>query len=193
MEITDLNTKMLKPWDGVETPVLMFAKADKYEWQLECHSIPKQPELRLLYAVSTYQVSGQFDAAMHEWHAKPTMDKTFPNFLVYIQNEYTKQVKRNRSTTGSVGKGMANAATEDKLSDAKAQALVIAKVANVLKEQNNQQMKTMMSMFEKILTAMHPAGTSTNTATVPSKAPSNCPPHTKCPHCNKKHPNHDKC
>jgi hypothetical protein len=61
----------------------------------------------------------------------------------------------------------------------------------MLKEQNDQQMKTMMSMFEKILISMHPAGT--NTANVPSKAPSNCPPRTECPRCNKKHRNHDKC
>ena len=64
LEITDLNTKMLEPWDGVEAPVTMFARADKYERQLERHNIPKQPELRLSYAVSTYQTSGQFDAAM---------------------------------------------------------------------------------------------------------------------------------
>jgi hypothetical protein len=111
-EITDLNTKMLEPWDGVEAPVTMFARADKYERQLERHSIPKQPELRLSYAVSTYQISGQFDAAMREWHAKMLANKTFPNFRVYIQNEYTKQVKRNSLTAGSVGKGIANKATE---------------------------------------------------------------------------------
>ncbi len=35
LEITDLNTKMLEPWDGVELPVRMFARADKYEHQLE--------------------------------------------------------------------------------------------------------------------------------------------------------------
>ncbi len=48
LEITDLNTKMLEPWDGVESPVTMFAQADKYKRQLEQHNIPKQPELRLL-------------------------------------------------------------------------------------------------------------------------------------------------
>jgi hypothetical protein len=32
-EITDLSTKMLEPWDGVEAPVTMFARADKYERQ----------------------------------------------------------------------------------------------------------------------------------------------------------------
>ncbi len=63
-EITGLNTKMLELWNGVEEPVTMFVRADKYERQLERQSIPKQPELRLLYAVSTYQIRGQFDAAM---------------------------------------------------------------------------------------------------------------------------------
>jgi hypothetical protein len=111
-EITDLNTKMLKPWDRVEAPVTMFARADKYEHRLEKHSIPKQPELCLLYAVLTYQISGQFNAAMQEWHANMLANKTFPNFRVYIQNKYTKQVKRNRLTAGSVGKGIANKATE---------------------------------------------------------------------------------
>jgi hypothetical protein len=98
LEITDLNTKMLEPWDGVEAPVTMVARADKYERQLERHNIPKQPKLRLLYAVLTYQTSGQFDAAMQERHAKLSDDKTFPNFRVYIQTEFTKMVKRNRST-----------------------------------------------------------------------------------------------
>ena len=42
LEITELNTKMLEPWDGVEAPVTMFAQADKYERQLERHTIPKQ-------------------------------------------------------------------------------------------------------------------------------------------------------
>ena len=106
LEITDLNTKMLEPWDGVEAPVTMFAQADKYERQLERHGIPKQPELCLSYAVSTYQTSGQFDAAMQEWHAKLSANKTFPNFHVYIQTEFTKMVKRNRLTAGSMGKGM---------------------------------------------------------------------------------------
>ncbi len=63
-EITDPNTKMLEPWEIVEALVTMFARADKYERQLERHSIPKQPELHLLYAVSTYQISGQFNAVM---------------------------------------------------------------------------------------------------------------------------------
>jgi hypothetical protein len=195
MEITDLNTKMLEPWDRVEAPVTIFARADKYEHQLERHSIPKQPELRLSYAVSTsYQISGQFDAAIREWHAKMLANKTFPNFRVYIQNKYTKQVKRNRLTTGSIGKGIANKAMEvpeQKFSDAEAQAMVIAEVANVLQAQNEQQMKNMMSMIKKLLTSMQ--SSATPVAVVPPKTPTNCQPRMGCPHRNKKHCNYKKC
>ena len=189
LEITDLNTKMLEPWDGVEAPVTMFVRADKHERQLERHNIPKQPELRLSYAVSTYQTSGQFDAAMREWHAKLLADKTFPKFRVYIQIEFTKMIKRNRSTAGSVGKGIANKATEEKISDAEAQAMVIAEVANVLQAQNAEQMKNMMTMFEKLLASNHvpAAPPAANTPKAPRQ------PRTECPHCSKKHAKHDKC
>ncbi len=91
---------------------------------------------------------------MREWHAKLTADKTFPNFRVYIQVEFTKMVKRNRSTAGSVGKGIANKATEEKISDAEAQAMVIVEVANVLQAQNAEQMKNMMAMFKKLISSM---------------------------------------
>ncbi len=117
-----------------------------------------------------------------------TADKTFPKFRVYIQVEFTRMVKRNRSTAGSVGKGIANKATEDKILDAEAQAMVIVEVANVLQAQNAEQMKTMMMMFEKLLAS--------NNAPVtppfvnPPKTP--CQPRTECRHCNKKHINHDK-
>jgi hypothetical protein len=102
-------------------------------------------------------------------------NKTFPNFRVYIQNKYTKQVKHNRLTAGSVGKGIANKATEvpeQKFLDAKAQAMVIAEVANVLQAQNEQQMKNMMSMFKKLLTSMQSSGTIVKPKIKPSMTPS---------------------
>ena len=189
LEITDLNTKVLEPWDGVESPVTMFARADKYERQLEQHNIPKQPELCLLYAILAYQTSGQFNAAMRKWHAQLLTAKTFPNFCAYIQNEYTKMVKQNRLTAGSVRKGIANTATEDKISNAKAQAMVIAEVENLLQAQNTEQMKNMMAMFKKLLaSAQAPA---VPTVVNPPKTPRQ--PCKECPHCGKKHANHEKC
>ena len=84
--------------------------------------------------LSTYQTSGQFDTAMQEWHARLPTNKSFPKIRVYIQNEYMKQVKRNRSTAGSVQKGIANTATEDGISGIEAQAVMIAEVANAMHE-----------------------------------------------------------
>jgi hypothetical protein len=69
--------------------------------------------------------------------------------------------------------------------------MVIAEVANVLQAQNEQQMKNMMSMFEKLLTSMQSSGMPV--AVVPPKTPTNCQPRMGCPHCNKKHRNHEKC
>jgi hypothetical protein len=98
-------------------------------------------------------------------------------------------VKRNRSTAGSVGKGIANKATEEKISDAEAQAMVIVEVANVLQAQNAEQMKNMMAMFEKLISSM--PTTVTPAAVPPPKTPRQ--PRNECPHCKKKHVNHDKC
>ena len=66
--------------------------------------------------------------------------------------------------------------------------MVIAEVANVLQAQNAEQMKTMMTMFEKLLANHVPAAPPI--ANTP-KAP--CQTRKECPHCGKKHANHDKC
>ncbi len=98
-------------------------------------------------------------------------------------------VKWNRSTAGAVGEGIANKATEEKFSDAKAQAMVIAEVANVLQAQNAEQMKNMIAMFEKLLaSAQAPA---VPVVAAPPKTPRQL--HKKCPHCGKKHAKHEKC
>jgi hypothetical protein len=84
--------------------------------------------------------------------------------------------------------GIANKAADEKISDAKAQDMVIAEVANVLQAQNAEQMKDMMAMFEKLLaSAQAPAVPIVN----PPKTPRQ--PRKECPHCSKKHANHEKC
>ncbi len=98
-------------------------------------------------------------------------------------------VKQNRSNAGAVGKGIPNKVTEEKFSDAKAQAMVIAEVANVLQAQNAEQMKNMMAMFEKLLASAQ--ATAVPVVAAPPKTPRQ--PRKECPHCGKKHSNHEKC
>ena len=127
---------------------------------------------------------------MQEWHARLPANKKFSQFRVYIQNKYTKKVKRNRSTAKSFGKGIANTVTEESISDFEAQAMVIAKVANALHEQNAENMKNMMTMFKELLTSVQPP-TVPAAGTKPPRQPRQ--PKTECPNCKKKHANHGKC
>jgi hypothetical protein len=111
---------------------------------------------------------------------------------VYIQNEYTKQVKQNRSTAGSVKKGIANTVTEEGISGIEAQAMMIAEVANAMHEQNAEQMKNMMTTFKELLTSVQPPTVPTDgTKTKAPRKPHQ--PLTECPNCKKKHANHKKC
>jgi hypothetical protein len=122
---------------------------------------------------------------MQEWHTRLLTNKTFPKFRVYIQNEYTKQVKRNRSTAGSVKKRIANTVTKEGISVIEAQAMMIAEVANAMHEQKAEQMKNMMTMFKELLTSVQPP-TKTKQPRKTRK------PLTECPNCKKKHANHKK-
>ena len=111
---------------------------------------------------------------------------------MYIQNEYTKQVKQNRSTAGSVKKGIANTVTEEGISGIEAQAMMIAEVANAMHEQNAEQMKNMMTTFKELLTSVQPPTVPTDgTKTKAPRKPHQ--PLTECPNCKKKHANHKKC
>jgi hypothetical protein len=77
---------------------------------------------------------------------------------------------------------------KETISDVEAQAMVIAKVVNVLQAQNTEQMKNMMAMFKKLLASTQaPAAPIVN----PPKTPRQ--PHKESPHCSKKHANHEKC
>ena len=86
----------------------MFARGDKYERQLAKCGIIAQPALRLATALTAFETSGEYDASIREWKAKPAADQTFDNFRPFIQREFTKKTKHDKTTAKSVGQGIAN-------------------------------------------------------------------------------------
>ena len=64
----------------------MFARGDKYERQLVKAGIAAQPAMRLAIALDAFQA------------AKPVADKTFANFRPFIQREFTKRVKHDKTS-----------------------------------------------------------------------------------------------
>jgi hypothetical protein len=84
----------------------------------------------------------------------------FVNFCVFIQKEYRKQNKQNKTTAKSVGHGIANSVTDkeiDQIKQLEAQALMIAKLANSMKDKSQKQFKEMMEMFRATLKKNSPS------------------------------------
>jgi hypothetical protein len=44
------------------------------------------------------KATGEFDAAVREWEAKPAADKTWNNIKTFISAEYAKENKQNKLT-----------------------------------------------------------------------------------------------
>eukprot|EP00804_Cyclotella_cryptica_P022210 CCRYP_017948-RB/>CCRYP_017948-RB protein AED:0.43 eAED:0.43 QI:0/0/0/1/0/0/2/0/229 len=139
----------------------------------------RNPELRLAFALATFQASGEYEAPLRKWLAKPRVDRTFTNFRVFMQQEYSKHHKQNKSTAVSVGRGIANSITHKpdvQIDHLEAQAILLAEVANSIQETSQKQFKEMMELFTKALASKgSPTTTSADVSTKKKKK--------KCPHC----------
>eukprot|EP00956_Cyclotella_meneghiniana_P030339 scaffold75931_cov19-Cyclotella_meneghiniana.AAC.1 len=182
MDVTELFANLQKAWDGIETPAAFFARGDKYERQLEKAGQAKNPELRLAFALATFEASGEFEPALRDWDAKKKSEKTFPKFRVYMQQEFGKQHQHNKTTAKSVGHGIANSVTDkqaEELDQIEAQAFVLAEFANSINEQNNKQFAEMMALFKKALDSKD----SPKPGNQNGGGGGGGKPKKKCPHC----------
>jgi hypothetical protein len=78
------------------------------------------------------------------------------NFRVFVQKEFGKHKKQNKTTAKSVGHGIANSITDKEIKQIEqleAQALFVAKLANSMQEQSQEQFKEMMELFKAKLDA----------------------------------------
>jgi hypothetical protein len=112
MDVTELFTNIQKPWDGIEAPAAHFARGDSSERLFLKVGQNKNPELRLAFVLATFQAFGKFESALREWEVKPKVDQMFANSCVFMQKEFGKQYKQNKTTAKSVGNGIANSITD---------------------------------------------------------------------------------
>lgn len=180
MDVTELTKGLLKEWDGIETPASFFARGDRYERQLEKAGQTKNPELRLAFALSNFEASGQFEAPLREWNARTKRNKTFATFRPFIQKEFAQHHKHNKATAKSVGHGIANTVTEAQTREAdivETTVMAVAEIANVMQQKQDEQFDKMLKMFKTIIDAKN----------VPAPTPPNPNPNGKkkkmCPHC----------
>jgi hypothetical protein len=163
MDVTELISNIQKPWDGIKAHAAHFARGEKYGRQLLKVGQRKNPELRLVFALATFQSAGDFEPALCEWEVKPTADQTFANFRIFMQKEFGKHHKQNKTTAKLVGYGIANSIIDkeevDQIKQLEAQALMIAKLGNSMQEQSQKQFKEMMEMFKATLNMNSPTPT----------------------------------
>ena len=132
--------------------------------------------MRLAFALATFHASGEFEPALRDWESKPKADQTFANFRVFIQKEFGKQHKHNKTTSKSVGYGIANSAELDQIKQLEAQALMISELANRMKDESQKQFKEMMAMFKETLKKISPSPTNPkNPKTGADKKKKKCP------------------
>ena len=149
--------------------------------------------MALYYLKST----GEYDAAVREWEAKPTAIKTWANIKIFMSAEYAKENKQNKQTAKQL---KANAieeqaeATEELI--ANLTEAHIRQIESLIKA-NTEAMKEMMSLIkEKNITPTNPTN-STNEEKKKKREEKqkkflNTP---VCEHCGKKHPSkkEDEC
>jgi hypothetical protein len=78
------------------------------------------------------------------------------DFRVFVQTEFGKHNKQNKTTAKSVGHGIANSITDkevEQIKQLKAQALFVAELANSMQEQSQKQFKETMELFKAKLDA----------------------------------------
>jgi hypothetical protein len=137
--------------------------------------------LQLAFALAAFQASGEFEPALRDWEAKPKTDQTFVNFRVFIQKEFGKQHKQNKTTAKSVGYGIANSITDneiDQIDQLEVQALFVAELANSMQEQSQKQFKEMMEMFTATFAKNSPSPTNPKNPKLGADKKKK-----KCPHC----------
>jgi len=190
LDVTALIQELQKPWDNVEAPATLFARGDKIERQLVKAGQAENPTLRLAFALSTFESAGEFEPSIREWKAKPAIDRTFPNFRIYMQKAFADRKKHDKTTAKSAGRGIANSATDEKVDEAEAAALAIAEVAMVMQSNQEKQFKQMIDLFKEVMKSNVPGG-------APLQAPAPAPTQPKqrkvCPHCKRPHSKPEKC
>lgn len=193
MDVADLIAELTKPWEVSEHPATKFARDDKYERQLIKAGLPDQQALRLSLAQSSFKATGEYDAQLREFDARPVADRTFTKFRTFIVTEYAKRSK-GRSTAKSVGFGIANSATTTTPTaeeQAEETAWAIAELANALTTNQKKEFEQLTTMFSQL---MQKLGTNPNPTPNPHPNQRNgtqggggTQPRVPCVHCGCKH------
>ena len=174
-------------WNVSENPQLYFNQVEKAMKGLLWNSIASDPYERRDIALFYLKATGEFDAAVREWEAKPAANKTWANIKTFISAEYAKENKQNRLTAKQF---KANAIEE--------QAEATEELIAALTEAHTKQMETLIKSttetMKEMMLLLKENKTNPTKSTDEEKKKKREEKRKKyndapiCKHCGKKHP-----
>jgi hypothetical protein len=172
-----------------KVPKIYFNRVEKTMRGLTRAGINSDLNERRDMALLYFKTTGEFDAAVHEWEAKPAADKTWVNIKNFTSTEYAKENKQNKLT-----------AKQFKANSIKEQAEATEELINALTDNHTRQMKTHICSMTETMKEM------TTLVKTDNKSPTNANNRTNekkinrqesqkrfrdaplCKHRNRKHP-----
>jgi hypothetical protein len=176
-------------WNISENPQLYFNRIEKAMKGLLRNGITSDLNERKDIALFYLKTTGEFDAAVREWEAKPAADKTWANIKTFISTEYAKENKQNKLTAKQF---KANAINE--------QAEATEELIAALTDAHTKQMETLIksttdTMKEMMLLLKDNKSTNNSTKLTDQEKKKKRDEKRKkyndapiCKHCGKKHP-----
>jgi hypothetical protein len=178
-------------WDTNEVHQVYFNWVKKAIKQLERAGIQSNLNERRDTALYFLKASGEYDAEVREWEAKPETDKTWVNIKIFISTKHTKENKQNKLT-----------AKQLKANPIKEQAKATKKLIENLTKAHAKQMEILIKLTtDAMKEMMNLMKTAVNN---PANANNEEKKHTRkekqrrykntpvCKHCNRKHPSKPK-
>jgi hypothetical protein len=175
-------------WDAKEVPQVYFNQVQKAIRQLQPAGIQSNLNERRDMALFYLKASGEYNAAVREWEAKPAADKTWANIKIFISTKYAKENKQNKITAKQFKANWMEEqaeATEELIANL---TEAHTKQMEILIKSTTESMKEMMNLMK--LTVKSPANTKNDEKKTNRqerlKKYRDAP---MCKYCNRKHPN----
>ena len=139
----DLLAERDGEWNVTKNPQLYFNRVEKAIKGLTRNGINSDLNERKDIALFHLKATGEFDAAVREWEAKPAADKTWANIKTFITAEYAKENKQNKLSAKHF---KANAIQE--------QAEITEEIIANLTEAHTRQMETLVKTTTEAMKEM---------------------------------------
>jgi hypothetical protein len=160
MDTKKLLSERDSKWDANKVPQVNFNQVKKAIRQLKPAGIQSNLNERRDMALFYLKASGEYDAAVREWEAKPAADKTWANIKIFIPTKYAKENKQNKLTAKQFKANWMEEQAEA------TEELIInlteahTKQMETLIKSTTESMKDMMNLMKSV--AKSPANTSNN-------------------------------